>query len=277
VIFAISVLILVSVFSANAQQFEVTSIKQNKLDSNRVNMDLQPGGRFVASNVSLQVLISVAYGESGPLPPNRVKWNETWIGGMQGAGYASADRFDVEAKAGRDLTQQELAIALRGLLADRFKLVVHRESKALPVYALVMDRADRRLGPRMTRSEIDCTDQREYTAKNADGTSKCGFQSRPGHAKGRHTIAVLTRLFTNATVDHRPVEDRTGLNGTFEFEMDWTPDVPVPADAPAGPPVDPNGPSIFTAAREQLGLKLEPSTQAIDILVVDHAERPSEN
>src|ERR1051325_8425634 len=86
VIFAISVLILVSVFSANAQQFEVTSIKQNKLDSNRVNMDLQPGGRFVASNVSLQVLISVAYGESGPLPPNRVKWNETWIGGMQSAG-----------------------------------------------------------------------------------------------------------------------------------------------------------------------------------------------
>jgi uncharacterized protein (TIGR03435 family) len=263
--------------SSQSSTFEVASIKVNKSDSNRVNLDLQPGGRFTAVNVSLQALIGVAYGDPMPLPPNRMVLNQRWIGGVAGAGYATADRFDIEAKASRDLTQAELAAALRSLLQDRFKLAVHHETRKLPVYRLVMDRDDRRLGPRLRRSEIDCTDPREYTAKNSDGTSKCGFRSRPGSASGRQTISVLTRLFTNAVADHRPVEDRTGLAGTFEFEIDWAPEVPVPADAPPGPPIDPNGPSVFTAAREQLGLKLEPATNDIDVLVVDRAEKPSEN
>ena len=223
------------------------------------------------------IAISVAYGDPMPLPPNRLVLNQKWIGGVAGAGYATADRFDVEAKAGRDLTQQELAAALRSLLEDRFKLAVHHETRQLPIYALVMDRDDRRPGPRLKRSEIDCTDPRENTAKNSDGTSKCGFRSRPGSASGRQTIAVLTRLFTNAVVDHRPVEDRTGLAGTFDFEIDWAPEVPVPADAPPAPPIDPNGPSIFTAAREQLGLKLVPATNEVDVPVVDRAARPTEN
>ena len=257
--------------------FDVASIKANKADSNRVNMDLQPGGRFIASNVSLQVLISVAYGEGGPLPPNRVVWNEKWIGGVAGGGYASADRFDVEAKAGRELSQRDLAAALRGLLAERFKVALHHEQRELPTYALVVDRADRRLGPHLKRSDVDCTDPREYTAKNDDGTSKCGFRSRPGSASGRQTIAALTRLFTSAVSDHRPVDDRTGLEGTYEFELEWSPEVPVSADGPPAPALDPNAPSIFTAAREQLGLKLEPAKQSIDILVVDHAEHPTEN
>src|SRR5215510_8059207 len=123
------------------------------------------------------IAISVAYGDPMPLPPNRLVLNQKWIGGVAGAGYATADRFDVEAKAGRDLTQQELAAALRSLLEDRFKLAVHHETRQLPIYALVMDRDDRRPGPRLKRSEIDCTDPRENTAKNSDGTSKCGFRS----------------------------------------------------------------------------------------------------
>jgi uncharacterized protein (TIGR03435 family) len=186
-------------------------------------------------------------------------------------------RTAIRCRCRRDLTQQEFAAALRSLLEDRFKLAVDHETKALPVYALVMARDDRRLGPRLKRSELDCTDPKVFAEKNADGTSKCGFRSRPGRASGRQTISVLTRFFTNAVADHRPVEDRTGLEGTFDFGIDWTPDVPVPADAPPAPPIDPNGPSLFTAAREQLGLKLEPATNNIDVLVVDHAERPSEN
>jgi uncharacterized protein (TIGR03435 family) len=257
--------------------FEVASIKPNKSDTNRVNLNLEPGGRFTAVNVSLQALIGVAYGDPMPLPPNRMVLNQKWIGGVARGGYATADRFDIEAKAGRNLTQQELAAALRGLLEDRFKLAVHHEIRKLPIYALVMDRADRRPGPRLKRSAVDCADPREYTAKNSDGTAKCGFRSRPGSASGRHTIRVLTGFFTNAVVDHRPVEDRTGLDGTYEFQIEWSPEVPVPADAPPGPPVDPNGPSIFTAAREQLGLKLEPATTDIAVLVVDRAEHPAEN
>jgi len=142
---------------------------------------------------------------------------------------------------------------------------------------MVMDRADRRLGPRLKVSEFDCTDPKEYNARNADGTSKCGFRSVPGRASGRQTMAVLTRLFVNSLSDHRPVEDQTGLQGTYDFELEWSPEVPVPADAPTLPAANPDAPSIFTAAREQLGLRLEPRKQQIDILVVDHAEHPSEN
>jgi uncharacterized protein (TIGR03435 family) len=263
--------------SSAGPSFEVATIKPNRLDSNRVNLDLQPGGRFVATNVSLQVLISVAYGDPLPLPPNRMVMNAKWIGGTQGAGYATAERFDVEAKADGDLAQNQLPSALQKLLADRFKLVVHHETKELPAYSLLLDRADGRLGPRMKRSDVDCSDPREFTAKNADGTSKCGFRSTPGSAKGRVTITNLARFFTSVTVDHRPVEHRTGLEGTFDFELDWTPELPVPADAPLAPPADPNGPSVFTAVKEQLGLKLEPRKQPVDILIVDRAERPTAN
>src|SRR4051812_29224427 len=153
---AIALLMASVAAHAAAQQFDVASIKVNKADSNRVNLDLQPGGRFVASNVSLQVLIAAAYGDGPPLSPNRMVLNEKWIGGVAGGGYATADRFDIVAKADDTLTDGQFKSALRALLTDRFKLVVHHESRELPIYAMVMDRADRRLGPRLKRSDVDC-------------------------------------------------------------------------------------------------------------------------
>jgi uncharacterized protein (TIGR03435 family) len=80
--------------------------------------------------------------------------------------------------------------------------------------------------------------------------------------------------------DHRPVEDRTGLTGNFDIDLDWTPDQPLPAPpagAPALPPIDPNGAGLFTALREQLGLRLESAKNSIDLVVVDYAEYPTEN
>ena len=262
--------------SSQRPSFDVATIKPNKSDSNRSNLDLQPGGRFVALNVSLMALISVAYGDPPPLPPNRLVTNAQWIGGVRGGGYATADRFDIIAKADGELTREQLPAALRRLLADRFQLVVHHDVKELPVYHLMLARADGRLGPKLRRSEVDCSDPNAPAAKNDDGTSKCGFRRLPGRATGRATMADLaTRLLNAAVDDHRPVEDHTGLTGTFEFDLEWTPVLPVPADAPPAPPVDPNGPPLFTALREQLGLKLEPAKNLIDILVVDHAERPT--
>jgi uncharacterized protein (TIGR03435 family) len=264
--------------SVSGPSFEVATIKQNKSDSNRVNMDLQAGGRFIASNVTLQVLVSVAYGEPyAPLQANRLVWNQQWIG-AKGNGYATADRFDIEAKAGRDLPREQLPNALQKLLVERFKLVVHHEVKELPTYHLMLTRADGRLGPKLRRSDVDCSDPTAPASKNDDGTSKCGFKRLPGRATGRATMAQIAAPLLNGSVDdHRPVEDHTGLKGTFEFDLEWTPVQPVPADAPPAPPVDPNGPSLFTALREQLGLKLEAAKSSIDILVVDHAERPTED
>ena len=140
---------------AGAQTFEVASIKANTSDSIRTNLDLQPGGRFVATNVSLMALIGVAYGEGGrPLPPNRLVIKDKWVGGTRGAGYTSADRYDIVAKAEGELTLEQLPAALRRLLEDRFKLTVHRETKELPVYQLMLAQADASLGPKLKRSSV---------------------------------------------------------------------------------------------------------------------------
>ncbi len=93
-------------------------------------------------------------------------------------------------------------------------------------------------------------------------------------------MATLARLMSGWVDDHRPVEDRTGLMGNFDIDLDWTPDQPLtalPAGAPALPAVDTNGAGLFTALQEQLGLKVESTKNNIDILVVDHAEHPTEN
>jgi len=279
---AATVLVLLALaVHARAQQlapaFDVATIKVNKEDSNRSNLDLQPGGRFVAVNVSLPGLISVAYGEPyAPLRGNRLVMNVRGFGG--GNGYASNDRFDIVAKAAADLTREQLPAALRLLLADRFKLVVHHETRELPAYHLLLARADGRLGPKLRRSDVDCSDLQAPAAKNDDGTSKCGFRRFPGKATGRATMKDLAAVLLNSAVDdRRPVEDHTGLAGTFEFDLEWTPTAAIPADAPPAPPVDPNGAPLFTALREQLGLKLEPAKNSIDILVVDRAEHPTEN
>ncbi len=130
-------IVTVLVFVALAQSqpsFDVATIKVNKSDSRQVNLNLQPGGRFVATNVSLQVLISVAYGDGGPLSQNRLVINAQWVGGGD---YLASDHFDIEAKADGDLAQDQLPQALQGLLADRFKLVVQsRHQRAARVMTL---------------------------------------------------------------------------------------------------------------------------------------------
>ncbi|HXD73337.1 MAG TPA: TIGR03435 family protein [Vicinamibacterales bacterium] len=253
--------------------FDVASIKENKTDTNRVSMNVLPGGRWVATNVSLATLIAGAYGDNIPLPPNRVVLPAEWTGSGP---YATAPRFDIEAKAGRDFKAGEFLPAARRLLEERFKLVIHHEMRELPTYVLVMDRADRRLGPRLKPSNLDCTDPKVNTAKNDDGTSKCGFRGRAGSATGTHTIGVLAGFLTNVVADHRTVVNRTELLGTYDIGIDWAPETPVGGDTPA-PPADANATSIFTAVREQLGLRLEPGKQQVDVLVVDRAEHPTEN
>jgi uncharacterized protein (TIGR03435 family) len=140
-----------------------------------------------------------------------------------------------------------------------------------------VDRADLRLGPGLKRSDVDCTDREQIVQKNPDGTSKCGFRGGPGSRRGRQTMTVLAALLTTIVADHLTVQDRTGLPGTYEVELEWAPDVPAPADGSPVSAADPNAVSIFTAVREQLGLRLVPARQQIDVLVVDSAERPTEN
>jgi uncharacterized protein (TIGR03435 family) len=273
---AATVLLVTSPLRLAAQQgepvFEVASIKVNKSGSDRVSMNVLPGGRLVATNIQLETLVAGAFGSDGStsLPPSRVVMPAGWAGG-------GAPRFDIEAKPAREFRPGEMLVAVRHLLEDRFKLAAHREMREQPAYSLVVDRADGRLGPRLKRSDLDCTDATQNRSTEPDGTLKCGIRGRAGSATGKHTMGVLARFFTNLVPDRRMVSDRTGLAGTYEFQIDWAPEVlPASGDAPVPTPAF-DAVSIFTAVREQLGLRLEPDRQQVEVLIVDRAEPPTEN
>ena len=249
-------------------KFEVASIKPNKSDSNHVNITPQPGGRFTATNVSVMDLVAIAYGTSGPFPRSGI---------INGPSWMSRDRFDIVAKADGHPTQVEFSRMLRPLLAERFRLAVHTETRERPIYTLTLARKDGSLGPGLRPSSLSCVGPREALPAG------CEMLSVPGALKARGTqIAALTRLLTGWVEDHREVRDQTGLAGAFDMEMRWTPDRP-PAIPPDASPelrqallsVDPNGPSLLTALQEQLGLKLVASKDPSDVLVIDHVEHPS--
>jgi uncharacterized protein (TIGR03435 family) len=280
---------IASAQTPSSPTFDVVSIKPNKSGTNQRQFNWEPNGRFTAMNVPLADLIRFAYAEPGPdgllgpLPPNRLSVAKTWVGG---ATALQSDKFDVVATTVAGTSQEQAFLMLRGLLSERFKLVVHRETRDLPIYALVMARKDGRLGPRLRPSNVDCS------AVPSDGPAPSptpgefvaepckGLRNVPGKATGRAvTIQTLARLMSGWVDDHRPVEDRTGLTGNFDLDLDWTPDRPLPsppAGAPA-PPVDSDGAGLFTALQEQLGLKVESTKNSIELLVVDHAEPPTEN
>jgi len=133
-----------------APAFEVASVKPNKAGDKRVSIGMQPGGRFTAAGVTLRMLIGLAYGTPQPRPDSQMIGGPDWIG---------SDRFDIVAKAEGDVVpgpNGQLPLMLRALLADRFKLAVHNESRELPIYALVKSRSDGRLGPQLSPATVDC-------------------------------------------------------------------------------------------------------------------------
>ncbi len=271
------VIAVVASLSVHAQQqrpaggdlkFEVASVKPNKSGSNRVNLTPRPGGRFTATNVSVMDLIVVAYGDARPFPPANVLGAPSWV---------SRDRFDIAAKAEGNPTQEEFARMLRPLLAERFRLVLHSEGRERPIYTLTLARRDRSLGPGLRQSTLQCVGPRDALPAG------CEMLSVPGTLKARGTpMAALLRMLTSWVEDHREVIDATGLSGTFDMEMKWTPErLPVvPPDASqelaqALRSIDPNGASLFTALQEQLGLRLVPGKDRSDVLVVDRVEQPT--
>jgi uncharacterized protein (TIGR03435 family) len=163
---------------------------------------------------------------------------------------------------------------LRTLLTERFTLAAHNETRERPVYALVLAREDRRFGPQLQKSPTDCA-----TAKGADA---CGSSVGPGFIRSRgRTMAQLaeslSRLSNTGSSLNRLIVDRTGLEGQYDVTLKFTPENIPPGNVPGFPAVDPNGPSIFTALQEQLGLKLDSQRAPVNVLVIDRADRPTEN
>ena len=243
-------------------RFEVASVKLNTTNDGVVAIQTQKG-RFLARGFTLAALIRTAY---------RVQEFQI-IGGPD---WINTERFDVEATFPADSGAQaaQTDLMLRALLAERFKLAVHNETRERPVYALVFARADGKPGPELQKSTIDCA-----TAKGPDA---CGSTVAPGFMRLRgRTIAQfaesLSQLTNTGSSLNRMIVDRTGLEGTYNLTLRFTPDNIPPVSVPGVPPVDPNGPSVFTALQEQLGLKLDSSTGKVDVVVVDSAARPTPN
>jgi uncharacterized protein (TIGR03435 family) len=166
---------------------------------------------------------------------------------------------------------------IRALLADRFKVAVHTESRDGPVFALVLARSDRRLGPNL-KSAGNCADAGGGRGNLEAATRACGFAMGPGTiSAGGVTFSQTARTLSGQV--RQIVLDKTGLSGAFDFDLRWTPEQPAQAKAAdAGlPPADPNGAAIFTALQEQLGLKLEAQRGSVEMVVIDRAEQPSED
>jgi uncharacterized protein (TIGR03435 family) len=223
-----------------ADTLEVAAIHSSHVDSTNTRIDTEPGGGLVMLNATLRTLIRNAYGVLPFQLAGEPKWSET-------------DRFDINAKnaSGQEITQDTLKPLLQGLLADRFHLKAHWETREEPIYALVVEKDGRKFQP-----HVDTPEHGMNTRKN------------PGKVNMRGSDVPMTELASNLGNQlQRFVVDETGLPGHYDFLLHWNPD----------PAEDSTEPSLSTALHEQLGLKLEPRKGPVQMLIIDSAEKPSEN
>lgn len=251
--------------------FDVAAIKPNTSGEPEFGSYVEPGGRYTAKNVTLRTLIKTGYGV-----------HDSQIAG--GPSWMDTDRWDVTAKAEgyekmpSPAFRDTARLMVRPLLADRFKLSLRHESRELPVYALVVAKANGDFGPLFRRNdERECSEpvpplQPVEGAKEPAVPLPCGADMfRPGHLAARAMTLnnILVALARFSTID-RVVVDRTGLTGKFDWEIQWTPEA-----LSAGTPAANDGLSVFQAFRDQAGLKLDARKALVDVLVIDHVERPA--
>jgi uncharacterized protein (TIGR03435 family) len=265
--------------SATEPRFEVASVKRATDASGKVRVGDQvwtsvgakfmPGGAFEAVNATLGSVIQLAYGLREFQTVGAPEWVNT-------------DRFDIQARAPQGAVESDAPRRLQSLLAERFALKVHRETRDRPIYALVLARANGSLGPRLRQSQ----------GPAAEGFSAAGGRCTPPGPPGPIsmrlcgvTMASFVDMFLPMYTGRRVV-DRTGLTGGFDLAISFDsrqmvagvgPGGGFPASPRAAEPAAPDVVSIFTALEEQLGLKLEPQTGPTEVLVIDQVERPTPN
>jgi uncharacterized protein (TIGR03435 family) len=230
------------------------------------------GSRLVAVNNNLFTIMRSAWA----IQPNQIVGGPDWV-------RSDGERFDITAKAPDGTPPPQMRLMLQALLADRFTLKIHRETRDLPIYALVLARPDGKLGPQITPASFDCKalvaaiNRGERVTMPPPNGEKlpCIAKSATGRIlAGGTAFADFASILSNF-VGGRPVVDRTGLSGDYEFDLTWTPEVTPSASLQSFIRFDPNGPSLFTAVQEQLGLKLESTTGPVEVLVIDSADRPT--
>jgi bla regulator protein blaR1 len=258
-------------------RFEVASVKPNKTTGPRLVAMFQvlPGGRFDATLIQLRGLVLYAYSVT----------SERIVGGPS---WASTDRFDIAAKAEGDPSAAEMKAMVRALLADRFKLVAHTETRELPMFALLLNRSDGKLGSQLRAAVGTCPAGPSARIVEASETApSCGIRRGLGRIEAWGIdlvqLANLLRPIAQAASMRDAaaglVVDRTGLTGHFDLDLQWDPNATQRLDASPAPPerAPGTGTSIFTAVRDQLGLKLDPQKAPIEVVVIDSAEKPMED
>jgi len=247
-------------------EFDAATIKPSRNEGN--SGVRATTGRFTLEGVPLRVIISVAY----KTRPSQIVGGPPWSDSL---------RFDIQGEAGQAVGTDSMLLMLQALLEDRFKLKVHRDVREGSVYDLMVSKA----GYRLKSANCVAFDPNHLPRQAAPGEAQvnyCGRMSR-GQDGAKRTVdaggvdinpavGLLVPSLTGLLSDvlDRPVINKTGLTGAFDFRLEW-------ADLSSTQNDDPGSPSIFTAPQEQLGLRLEAGKGPVDFLVIDSAERPSEN
>jgi uncharacterized protein (TIGR03435 family) len=275
---------------AQAPAFEVASVKPSNPNPTgplgATPMILPALGRLTAQNATLRILIMGAYQKQ----PFEIVGGPSWW---------NSEKFDINARAAdaSGTTDQILAM-LQTLLADRFKLKVHTETREMPVYHLVLARGDGKLGQKMKVSTENCPDFKAQQQAQLEAIAKGGLAAITGAKPGTpcsiapmpsapgsigmkasgQAIPTLTLLLTQLV--GRPVIDKTGLTGLYDFDLiiDLQTLARIYADLGVNMPLPPNlpeGPSLMTLLQEDLGLKLDSQRGPGEVLVVDSAEMPT--
>jgi uncharacterized protein (TIGR03435 family) len=269
--FRLTVAVLLTIGLADAQaptqdpgslKFEVASVKRSAPEARGGVARPEPGGlRYRGTNLPLKAYISSAY---------RIKGDQV----MGAPSWVDTDGFDIEAQAAKPSSLEEFHLMTRALLAERFHLKFHFETREMPLYALVVDAS----GAKLTLH--DAANSGEPWIEQGMDVGASGLP-RPFHQRWTATSSSMELFaFRLASVMDRPVIDQTGLKGEYDFKLTYTANIPLnlPENAMInGQPIDTSGPSIFQAVRQQLGLRLDGRKGPVQIIVIDHVEKPSEN
>ena len=247
--------------------FEVASVKESHAGDGAQTFSITPDGSYRLTNATARMFIRQAY----RLQDFQIVGAPSWT---------DVDRFDVTAKSPSGVDSAAVPGMLQTLLRDRFALVVHSEMREMPIYALVLDRPNGTLGPHLARTSSaassECAARRSSrSASDRSDGRPCGIGiSGSTIVAGDATLSQLLGLLSPMV--GRTTVDRTQLAGTFDYTLNWAAD--QFQDRTASPDrerlLDPNGPSIFTALQEQLGLRLESTKGPVEVIVIDHIEKP---
>jgi uncharacterized protein (TIGR03435 family) len=251
-------------------EFDVASIEANNSGTREVKIGASSPGTFNAENVWLRFVIQLA-------------WNVKDFQVLGGPGWAASERYDINAKTATGATFEQMKPMIQALLEDRFHLALHPENRELPVYELTTAKGGVKLQASQAGSCVTRDSAFGLPATGQKPPDFCGNMTMSPRSIAGNGISMQQIATALSNALRRTVVDKTGLTGVFDVHVEWTADQSTPGLLAPGlapvanePPADAGG-SLFTVIQEQLGLRLQSGKAPVEVLVIDHAERPGAN